>query len=395
MNLEDRIRRHYETNEPTSDEPVAVDQVVSRGRRLRRRTYTGAAFLSVAGVIGFAAIAMALSGPGQPSTDAASLSADAVLNEPSLYDQAKEGWTPVPDPVDPELLAIAADLCDFDPADLADLPQQVELPDDPKVLAIDQRGIMARILYGGSTPDGASAISCGAIRIDGTWQSSADLDIELPKMASGSGGPVPGYVAEMRLRFPDGTEVTATIGGGEYIFQYPAALMETLAEPRTYSYVESYSAEGALISSEVYMSYLDYARQHESLPDFDLMPIPDTPLPSVFYARITVMLVWTPSCPHCTGQLRAVQEVAESASRDVSFVGVAAGNDPVEAAAILNQTGARFPNWLAAGNPDLNAMGIAAVPMTLIADETGAVVAQIMGVSTVEELQDAIAEALG
>ncbi len=251
MNLEHRIRQHFEET-VASSQPADLSAVVSRGTRLRRRAIAGAAFLSVGAAAAVVAVTLAFSGSIPRETPVA-LPADE-----SLYDQVARGWTPIPDLVDPELAEVAAELCPYDLSRMPDLPEGAVPLGDPSIRAIDQRGISARILNRVDTTDGGSGMNCGAIKVNGTWRSASDIKDELPKMVSGSGGPVPEYVAEMRLRFPDGTEVTATIGGGSYLMHYPAGLHETLAEEGSYAYMDSYSKEGALISSEMYMSYLDY-----------------------------------------------------------------------------------------------------------------------------------------
>ena len=298
---------------------------------------------------------------------------------------------------------MAAELCPFDLSQADDRAEIGTPVSEPAILAIDQRGIYARILHGVDTSDGSTAVNCGAIKVDGVWQSTDELDQELPKISISSGGPVPEYVAEMRLRFPDGTEITATIGGGRYLLQYPRHLIDMLTEPNSYSYMESYSKEGALISSEVYMSSRDREQKQSltslvgaPLPVFERTHIPGTSTGTQLAdATVTVMVVWAPSCPHCLDQLAVVQEAADALSGDVAFLGVATQTAIGEAEAVLSNRGIRFSNWLATTNPDLNSMGIGAVPTTLIADSTGTVVQQFAGISSSADLEEAIASARG
>ena len=99
MNLEDRIRRHYEA-ETTSTEPVDLTTVLTRGRRLRTRAYAGTALFSVAGLAIVVVAAVSFLG-GETRPDDYSLVADQELQR-----EITNSWKPVPDPVDPELAAV-------------------------------------------------------------------------------------------------------------------------------------------------------------------------------------------------------------------------------------------------------------------------------------------------
>ncbi|MDJ0952429.1 MAG: hypothetical protein QNJ81_01995 [Acidimicrobiia bacterium] len=251
MNLENRIRSHYEATIGDAA-PADLEQVKMRGSRLRRRARAGTALLSVAAVaaVAVAAVSIGRSEPRQP--DPATL-----LSDQPLYDQIAESWTPVPDPVDALLATRASEICPFDDRVLTGAPEPLTPVGPPAVWVIDQRGVAATIVHGVKTTTGEASSSCSAIKVDGVWRNSIEVIDDWPDFHQGSGGPIPDYVGEMRVRFPDGTEVTASLANGHYVVTYPTSLDETLTQPNHYIYMDSYTADGALISSEFYMSYDD------------------------------------------------------------------------------------------------------------------------------------------
>jgi hypothetical protein len=95
------------------------------------------------------------------------------------------------------------------------------------------------------------------VKVGGEWRNADGVNVDWPPLSYSSGGVPSEYVAEIRIRFPDGTEVTGSVGNNYYFVSYPSALYETLARPNDYAYLDSYSKEGALISSELYMSSRD------------------------------------------------------------------------------------------------------------------------------------------
>ncbi len=252
MSLENRIRSHYESKVADA-EPAAIADVLSRGHRLRRRARAGAAFLSVVGVASVTLITFLLIGDRDLQPDTATL-----LSTESLADQIVESWSPVPDPVDPALAAQAGDICPFDQRALDRSPEPVTPLGPPELWVIDQRGVSATVVHGVETATGHVATSCSVVKVDGEWRNAIGLVDDAPGFAQGSGGPVSEFVGEIRLRFPDGTEVVASLGNGHYVVTYPGSLRETLAEPGSVIYMESYTDDGILITSEPYMSHDDY-----------------------------------------------------------------------------------------------------------------------------------------
>ena len=248
MNLEDRIRRHYEA-QATSTEPVDLNTVLTRGRRLRTRAYAGTALFSVAG-LAIAIVAAASLIGGETILDDSAIAVDEVLQQ-----QIDESWGPVPDPVEPALAAVASEICPFDQRALIGPPATMTPVGSPELLVIDQRGITATIVNGVKTTTGEAATSCGAVKVDGEWRRATEIDADWPSLAGGHGG-VPESVTEVRLRWPDGTEVTGSVDNGHYVIWYPSSLHDMLVEPNDYVYMDQYT-DGTLVSSEFYMSLRD------------------------------------------------------------------------------------------------------------------------------------------
>lgn len=248
MNLEDRIRQHYEV-ETTGTEPVDLTAVVARGRRLRRRAYAGTALFSVAGLAIVVLAAASFLG-GETVLDGSPVAADE-----SLQQQIDDSWKPVPDPVDPELVAVASDICPFDQRALVGPPATMTPVGSPELLVIDQRGVTATIVHGVKTTTGEASTSCGAVKVDGEWRRATEIDADWPSLGSGHGG-IPEFVTEVRLRWPDGTEVTGSVGNGHYVIRYPDSLHDMLTEPNDYVYMDQYT-DGTLVSTEFYMSLRD------------------------------------------------------------------------------------------------------------------------------------------
>ncbi len=260
MNLENRIRSHYEsTTRPT--EPVDIEGVKMRGNRLRRRARFVTALLSVAAFAAVGVVAVALSRSDSAEPDTATL-----LSEKPLYDQIVESWTPVPDPVDVLLATRVQEICPFDERTLSLAARGDRTVGLPSIRVIDQRGISAHIAYGVETTTGHVGGACSALMIDGVWQNDDGLLEDQPDFRYGAGGPIPDYVGEIRLRFPDGTEVTASLANGWYIVTYPGSFEETLTEPNDYVYMDYYTEDGALIKTEFYLSLKDVQQANQLEP---------------------------------------------------------------------------------------------------------------------------------
>ncbi len=248
MNLEDRIRRHYEA-QTGSEEPVDLATVLARGKRLRRRTLAGATLFSVAGLAVAVVAAASLLGGGEILDDSS-----GGIDE-SLQQQIDASWKAVPDPVDPELAASAGEICPFDEQALMRAPEPMTPTGPPELLVIDQRGITATVIHGLKTTTGEVSTSCGAVKVDGEWRRALDIDADWPSLVGGHGG-ISDLVTEVRLRFPDGTEVVGSVGNAHYVIWYPASLHETLTQANDYVYLDHYT-DGTLVSSEPYLSYQD------------------------------------------------------------------------------------------------------------------------------------------
>ena len=388
MKLEEQIREHLETTTahyPTHE--VDIDEVVTRGKRLQWRTRGAVALLSVSAVVAIAVAGFLGGTDTRIDPDAAGL-----LSDQSLYDQVLEGWRPVPDPVDPELAAVAFGFCEPEPDPLPDGSSYIE---PPRLLVIDQRGIFARIGIGGATTEGWAGRTCSAINVDGSWVNADDVTDEIPPMAVGSGGPVPDYVAEIRLRFADGTEVVASIGGGQYLIQYPSTM-----DARG-SIMEKYSAEGALISSEMYQPR-EGAPELNSYPSQVGSPLPELSLHALIgdagaalvSPETKVVAVWAPWCAPCRRQLDEVQDIVDQMPGGVVAVGIATEADPTESLETLELLEISFPNARDTADAALQTYGLYGLPATLVVDSNNIIQAVFGGVTEPDQLREAIAQTL-
>ncbi len=248
MKIEDRIGDYYERT-VTSAEPVPIDDVMRRGGTMRKRARIGTTILTTLGIALIALVGVALLD--------FRVGSEAARSEQltSLSGELADSWTPVPDPVDPDLAAIAETLCPVN--ELAGAPGgNSPYVSRPSVLVIDQRGISAVISRGAETTSGWRGFSCGAVKVGGVWTSGDQVSVAGPPMVVTMGEAVSDLVTEMRFRFPDGTEVTASLDNGHYIARYPVSLDETITGPSEYSYIDSY-VDDTLVHTEIHMSYED------------------------------------------------------------------------------------------------------------------------------------------
>ena len=212
--------------------------------------------LATAGIIVIVFAAVMLGGSPFGSDEPPSTSAP-------VNDQLADDWWAIPDPVDPELAANAESLCPVE--EFGQGPgRAVQFLSEPSVLVIDQRGPTAVISRGAATTSGFAGFNCGVVRIDDMWKRSNEAVFSGPDLVYTSGEIISEYVTEMRIRWPDGTEVTASLGTGHYAVRYPRYLRNTIADEASYAYIESY-VDDTLVLSEVHLSY-DDVRQIRSAP---------------------------------------------------------------------------------------------------------------------------------
>ena len=83
-----------------------------------------------------------------------------------------------------------------------------------------------------------------------------------------------------------------------------------------------------------------------------------------------VVNLWATWCAPCRRELPAFQDVSEQRT-DVSFVGVDIGEDPAAAQAFLDELGVTFPQYADEEAELTDALGTAALPVTLIVGDDG------------------------
>ncbi len=108
--------------------------------------------------------------------------------------------------------------------------------------------------------------------------------------------------------------------------------------------------------------------------------------PADYRGRILVVNVWNPDCPPCGREAPALAAAQAALSRagNVVFVGVVYvggswPNDPDAARSFLRTYGLTYPGVIDQGSRLATALGIPGIPVTVVADATGAMRYRITG----------------
>ena len=104
-----------------------------------------------------------------------------------------------------------------------------------------------------------------------------------------------------------------------------------------------------------------------------------------------VVNLWATWCAPCRRELPAFQEVSE-ARPDVRFIGIDIGEDAAKAQEFIDELGVSFDQFVDSRGELTDALGTAALPVTLVVDADGTVATEHLGPMTVDDLDDAIAE---
>ena len=102
-----------------------------------------------------------------------------------------------------------------------------------------------------------------------------------------------------------------------------------------------------------------------------------------------VVNLWATWCAPCRRELPAFQDVSEQRT-DVSFVGVDIGEDPGAAQAFLDELGVTFPQYADEEADLTDALGTAALPVTLIVGDDGLITTTHVGPLSVDDLHAAL-----
>ena len=99
--------------------------------------------------------------------------------------------------------------------------------------------------------------------------------------------------------------------------------------------------------------------------------------------------LWATWCAPCRRELPAFQDVSEQRT-DVAFVGVDIGEDAAAAQAFLDELGVTFPQYADQEAELTDALGTAALPVTLIVGDDGQITTTHIGPLSVDDLHAAI-----
>ena len=129
----------------------------------------------------------------------------------------------------------------------------------------------------------------------------------------------------------------------------------------------------------------------QALPDVTLPPLQGDgpPLELAGLSGPAVVNLWATWCAPCRRELPAFQEVSEQRT-DVSFVGVDIGEDPGAAQAFLDELGVTFPQYADEEAELTDALGTAALPVTLIVGDDGRISTTHIGPLSVDDLHAAL-----
>ncbi len=130
-----------------------------------------------------------------------------------------------------------------------------------------------------------------------------------------------------------------------------------------------------------------------TLPDVTLPPLQGDgePLELASLDGPAVVNLWATWCAPCRRELPAFQDVSEQRT-DVSFVGVDIGEDAAAAQAFLDELGVTFPQYADQEAELTDALGTAALPVTLIVGDDGQITTTHIGPLSVDDLHAALEE---
>jgi cytochrome c biogenesis protein CcmG/thiol:disulfide interchange protein DsbE len=104
-----------------------------------------------------------------------------------------------------------------------------------------------------------------------------------------------------------------------------------------------------------------------------------------------IVNLWATWCVPCRTELPEFQAASED-HVGVRFVGVDIGEDPAVARSFLDDLGVSFEQYADPGGELSDALGVAALPVTLVVDGDGDIAERHLGPMTRDDLDDAIAD---
>jgi len=163
----------------------------------------------------------------------------SVITAPkSIAEIVAASWTPIPSQAEPGLVEAAELVCGAD----KHRTYSGTLP----LAVIDQRGDAAVAVFAAFDSEGSYGRTCNLVRINSEWVSGGDVDFAM------DGGNLTGTISQegvvgVLLERPDGTMITASVGGGVYLFWF-------VEPPPWDSTIVLLDADGIVISREPLLS---------------------------------------------------------------------------------------------------------------------------------------------
>lgn len=109
--------------------------------------------------------------------------------------------------------------------------------------------------------------------------------------------------------------------------------------------------------------------------------------------RPTVVNLWATWCGPCREEMPLLQRAAEDMTGEVQFVGVDTRDSPVGAAGYLEELGISYPQLVDVEGALLARLRMAGLPVTLVIDADGRLVAQHLGPMTRQRLDEMLVDA--
>ncbi|MCK9217599.1 MAG: TlpA family protein disulfide reductase [Firmicutes bacterium] len=131
------------------------------------------------------------------------------------------------------------------------------------------------------------------------------------------------------------------------------------------------------------------------IPDFNSVDLNGNEVSNDFFAsnNLTLVNVWTTTCPSCLGEIPALQEIEEKyIDKGVRVLGILADGEVEKGKVYISQKDAQYINILPTESLITGFLdGIMYVPTALLVDNTGAMIGEIMvGAKSTEEFSKLI-----
>jgi thiol-disulfide isomerase/thioredoxin len=109
----------------------------------------------------------------------------------------------------------------------------------------------------------------------------------------------------------------------------------------------------------------------------------------------TVVNFFASTCAPCVKEMPALETVHRGLQEQVAFLGLAVGDRPEDAQALVDQTGVTYPTALDNDGAVIDALEGTLLPTTVLLDADGEVVARHSGELTADDLRSLVAESFG